>query len=59
MYDGYVPQSVKIEALTGASVTNNIVSSGSSVLLVFVSDNTIAQLGFRIRYDAGRYDDHG
>ena len=58
MYDGYVPQSVKIEALTGASVTNAIVSSGSSVLLVFVSDHSVPQSGFRIRYDAGRYEEH-
>ena len=55
MYDGYVPQFDKIEALTGASIPNNIVSSGTTLLLVFVSDHSVEQSGFKIRYDSGRY----
>ena len=53
MYDGYVPQADKIEALTGISVPKTIVSTASSLLLILVTDHVAVGAGFKLRYESG------
>ena len=53
VYDGYVPQAAKIEALTGTAVPNSINSTSSSVLMILVTDHITVGAGFKIRYESG------
>ena len=58
VHDGYVPQAPKIEALTGNSKPNTIVSTASSLLLIFVTDDNTVGAGFKIRYESGMSEEY-
>ena len=53
VYDGYRRRLDKLAELTGPSVPTALFSKEPSMLLYFVSDDTVEKKGFKIEYHAG------
>ena len=52
VFDGSSSQDTKLASLTGV-LPPNITSSGSEILIQFVSDDTEVYAGFKIQFNAG------
>ena len=52
IYDGNSTDAELISTLCGASLPNDIISSGNTVYVQFTSDETSNYAGFRIQYTA-------
>ena len=53
MYDGHMRRLEKLAELTGSSVPRSLLSTERVIMLMFVSDDTIEEKGFKIAYQAG------
>ena len=57
MYDGYDRLANEIHALTGSTPTA-LVSTGPAIFMSFATDHSITQLGFRVKYQASKYESY-
>ena len=53
MYDGHRRRLDKLGELSGSSVPRSILSTERVIMLMFVSDYSIEESGFKIKYEAG------
>ena len=53
VYDGYKGQLDKLAELTGSSVPNSIFSREPAIMLIFISDHSVEERGFKIEYNVG------
>ena len=53
MYDGYKRRLEKLTELTGSSVPSSLFSKERVIMLMFVSDYSVEESGFKIKYEAG------
>ena len=53
MYDGPVRRLEKLAELTGPSGPRSLFSTERVIMLMFVSDYSVEESGFKIKYEAG------
>ena len=54
VYDGDSNSAYMLGSLTGDVLPSDMASTGSDIFINFVSDESMATIGFRIQYSAGK-----
>ena len=55
VYDGYDRLATEIDVVTGSTKPNDLVSTGPALFMSFVTDTSLPQSGFKIKYQTGKY----